>query len=244
MGLPRPYAAQALMGTGGAGLILLMACTSGFSADIVVVASVFTYDVYETYINPNATCERLVRMSHIAGIVWSVCMAIIATGITRTTIGVNYLVTCMGVFTCPCVFPMYSTVLWRRQNKTAILITPPLGSITATACWLGSAKALEGSVTITTTSQILALIIGNGVSLISGALHSITGTFAFGHDNFDWSRFKTELKIIDDSDVAGVTQEQLAQQLEMEHLKLEDEKALVSGKKIGILMPVIRFLPQ
>ena len=112
-GLPLPYAAQALMGKGGAIFVLLltfMACTSGFSADIVAVASVYTYDVYGTYINPKASGGRLVKMSQIAVIVWTICMAIIATGITRTTIGVNYLVTCMGVFTCSMVFPMVSTL--------------------------------------------------------------------------------------------------------------------------------------
>jgi len=85
-GLPLPYAAQALMGKGGAGFILLMtfmACTSGFSADIVAVASVWTYDVYGTYINPKATGGKLVKMSHIGVVIWSICMAIIATGIVR-----------------------------------------------------------------------------------------------------------------------------------------------------------------
>ena len=99
-GLPLPYAAQALMGKGGAGFVLLltfMACTSGFSAILMAVASVFTYDVYGAYINPKATGARLVKMSQFAVIVFTVCIAIIATGITRTTIGVNYLVTCMGV---------------------------------------------------------------------------------------------------------------------------------------------------
>ena len=99
-GLPLPYAAQTLMGKGGAGFVLLltfMACTSGFSAVLVAVASVFTYDVYGAYINPKATGARLVKMSKLAVVIFTVCIAIIATGITRTTIGVNYLVTCMGV---------------------------------------------------------------------------------------------------------------------------------------------------
>ena len=85
-GLPLPYAAQTLMGKGGAGFVLLltfMACTSGFSATLVAVASVYTYDVYGTYINPKATGARLVKMSKLAVIVFTVCIAIIATGITR-----------------------------------------------------------------------------------------------------------------------------------------------------------------
>jgi Na+/proline symporter len=48
-GLALPYAAQALMGKGGSFFVLLMtfmACTSGFSADIVSIAAVYTYDIY------------------------------------------------------------------------------------------------------------------------------------------------------------------------------------------------------
>jgi len=140
------------------------------------------------------------------------------------------------------VFPMYSTVLWKRQNKAAILFAPPLGSMTAIACWLASANALEGDVTVASTSAILPLVIGNSVSLVSGSLYAIILTFAFGNDNFDWSRFKTELKVIDDSDVKGLTAEQLEQQLAGEHLSPEDDKALLRGKKVGSIMAVVLCL--
>ena len=130
---------------------------------------------------------------------------------------------------------MYSTILWKRQNKVAIVVAPILGSITAIASWLGSANALEGSVTIDTTSEVLPLVIGNTVSLISGVVYSIICTYVFGPANFDWELFKKEIKISDDSDVKGLTEEQLAQQLKTEHLSLEDENSLRKGKKLGIL---------
>ncbi|MCJ1320908.1 hypothetical protein MMC15_006249 [Xylographa vitiligo] len=240
-GLPFPYAAQALMGKGGSFFVLLMtfmACTSGFSADIVAVASVFTYDIYGAYVNPDATGGRLLQMSHAAVVVWSVCMAVIATGITRTTIGVNYLVTCMGVFTCSMVFPMYSTILWRRQNRPAIIVAPIAGSLTAIACWLLSAKVLEGSITIDTTSTILPLVIGNGTSLACGVLYSIICTYVFGPEDFDWERFKT-VRAVDDSDVHGVSKEQLEQQLKRELLSPEEERGLRRGKKQGIVLAAV-----
>lgn len=68
-GLALPYAAQALMGKGGSFFVLLMtfmACTSGFSADIISIGAVYTYDVYSAYINPTTSGGRLLRMSHIA----------------------------------------------------------------------------------------------------------------------------------------------------------------------------------
>lgn len=241
-GLALPYAAQALMGTGGAVFVLIMvfmACTAGFSADIVSIAAVFTYDVYGAYINPKSSGGQLVRMSHYAVIGWSVCMAIIATGITRTTIGVNYLVTCIGVFTSCAVWPIYCTVLWKRQNKIAIIVAPTLGSITAIACWLGSAYALYGSVTVATTSEILPLVVGNAVSLISGALFSIICTFVFGPDDFDWTLLQTGIRIIDDSDIKGLTEEQLAQQLAGETLTPETERSLKRGKFTAIIMATV-----
>lgn len=175
-------------------------------------------------------------MSHLAVVIWSVCMAIIATGLTFTTIGVNYLVTCMGVFTSCAVWPFYCTVLWKRQNKIAVIVAPILGSITAFSCWLGSTHALYGSVTVATTSNILPLVIGNAVSLVSGALYSIICTFVFGADDFDWERLKTDMIVVDDSDIKGVSAEQLAQQSAGEHLTPEQDKALRSGKIKAIVI--------
>ena len=176
------------------------------------------------------------RMSQFAVVIWSVCMAIIATGISQTSIGVNYLVTCMGVFTCCAVFPIYSTVLWKRQNRIAVVVAPVLGSVTAIASWLGSAYALEGAVTVDTTSQILPLVIGNATSLLSGAIYSIICTFLFGKDTFDWQGLAAGIIVVDDSDIPGLTAEQLAEQTAKEHLTPEVARALKRGKMKAILI--------
>jgi hypothetical protein len=59
-------------------------------------------------------------------------------------------------------------------------------------------------------------------------------TFIFGTDSFDWSRFRTEVKIIDDGDVKGLTQEQLDQQLAVEHITLETDMRLKRAKLMAI----------
>jgi hypothetical protein len=166
-------------------------------------------------------------------------MAVIATGISQTTIGVNYLVTCMGVFTGCAVFPIYSTLLWERQNKIAVVVAPVLGSITAIVSWLGSALALEGAVTVASTSQTLPLVIGNATSLFSGAIYSIICTYAFGPDHFDWNRLMTDIIVADDSDIRGLTAEQLAEQTSANLLTPEADRALKRGKKLAILIATI-----
>lgn len=54
-GLVLPNAAVALLGKGGAGatfLLIFMAVISASSAELIAVSSIFTYDIYQTYINP------------------------------------------------------------------------------------------------------------------------------------------------------------------------------------------------
>jgi hypothetical protein len=178
-------------------------------------------------------------MSYFAVIAWAVCMAVIATGISQTAIGVNYLVTCMGIFTGCAVFPIYSTVLWKRQNKIAVVVAPVLGSITAIAAWLGSTHALEGSVTVASTSQTIPLVIGNATSLFSGAIYSIICTYALGPDTFDWDKLMTDIIVVDDSDIHGLTAEQLAEQTAAERLTPEADAALKRGKRMAILIAAV-----
>lgn len=54
-GLVLPNAAVALLGKGGAGatlLLIFMAVTSATSAELIAVSSIWTYDIYQNYINP------------------------------------------------------------------------------------------------------------------------------------------------------------------------------------------------
>jgi urea-proton symporter len=44
-----------MLGKGGAGaslLLIFMAVTSAMSAELIAVSSIFTYDIYQGYINP------------------------------------------------------------------------------------------------------------------------------------------------------------------------------------------------
>lgn len=67
-GLALHYAAETLMAQGGAGFVLLMtfmACTRRFSANLVSVASFFTYDVYAAYAKKPTGSARVISISHV-----------------------------------------------------------------------------------------------------------------------------------------------------------------------------------
>lgn len=60
-GLVLPDAAVALLGTGGAAttlLLVFMAVTSAMSAELIAVSSIWTYDIFQTYISPDASTLR------------------------------------------------------------------------------------------------------------------------------------------------------------------------------------------
>lgn len=89
-GLVLPTAATALLGKGGAYaslLMVFMAVTSAMSAELVAVSSIVTYDIYQTYINPQAKGRSLIQMSHITCVVYAVIMAGFSTGLYYSKFG-------------------------------------------------------------------------------------------------------------------------------------------------------------
>jgi len=83
-GLVLPYAAVALLGSGGAVatlLIVFMAVTSASSSEYIAVSSIFTYDIYQTYIKPDASGRRLIYMSHCMVAGYGLVMAAFSTGL-------------------------------------------------------------------------------------------------------------------------------------------------------------------
>ena len=93
-GLVLPYAAVALLGKGGAAatlLLVFMAVTSASSAELIAVSSIWTYDIYQTYINPKASGKFLIRMSHAACVVYAICLASFSTGLFYAGVSMGYL---------------------------------------------------------------------------------------------------------------------------------------------------------
>lgn len=77
-GLSAPASAVALLGKGGAGLMLLllfMAVTSSTSAELIAVSSLITFDVYKTYLKPAASSTELVKISHLGIIIYALILA-------------------------------------------------------------------------------------------------------------------------------------------------------------------------
>jgi Na+/proline symporter len=169
-GLPLPAAAVALLGKNGAVASLamvFMACTSAMSAQLIAVSSIITYDIYKAYINPTATGKKLIYVSHVSVVVFGLVMSVWSIGLYYIDISMGYLYAMMGIIISSAVIPGALTLLWNRQSKLAVCLSPPLGFVCSMVAWLVMAKLYFGSITIETTGSDMAMLVGNVVALLS-----------------------------------------------------------------------------
>ncbi|KAJ5758147.1 uncharacterized protein N7511_006841 [Penicillium nucicola] len=204
-GLVLPFAAVKLLGYSGAvatTLMIFMAVTSAFSAQLIAVSSIFTYDIYQAYIDPSAKGKRLVWISHMSCIVYSIIMAGFATGLYYAGIGMGYLYLLMGVIISSAVFPGAMTLLWKGQNHIAAAVSPPLGLAVSLIAWLVTAKKESGILTVDTTGANYPMLAGNVAALLSPVVFSPILTYAFGPQNYNYESMRA-IRKVDDSEVAA-----------------------------------------
>ncbi|ORX50841.1 Na+/solute symporter [Hesseltinella vesiculosa] len=179
-GLVLPDAAVAILGQAGAfaSLVLVfMAVTSASSGEMIAVSSIFTYDIYRTYINPDADGKAVIRFSHAAVATFGLLMGVLSVLLNLTGINLGYLYTLMGVLISSAVVPLTLTLLWSKQNKMAAIVSPIAGFVLAIIAWLTTTYGLYGAITVETTSQNLPMMAGNLVALLSPVPVTLLLTF-------------------------------------------------------------------
>lgn len=208
-GLVLPNAAVAMLGKGGAVcslLMVFMACTSAMSAELIAISSVFTYDVYRSYINPKASGKKLIFMSHCAVVVFAYVMAAFAIGLYYAGIGMGYLYELMGIIIGGAVLPLALTLLSKNQNKVAATLSPVLATILAIMSWLVCAKKNFGAVNVDTTFEDDAMLTGNVVALLSPVVFVPVLTIVFKPQNFDWLILKSITRVDEEEELIAATE--------------------------------------
>ncbi|KAJ7202052.1 urea transporter [Mycena pura] len=180
-GLPAAAAASALLGKAGAAallVLLFLAVTSATSAELIAVSSLLTYDVYKTYINPEATEAQIMRVSHL--MVAFYALAIGLAGLIFFYIGVSmgWLYTFMGVILGSGVAPIAVSITWSRANKTGCIVGAVAGFAAGIVAWLVTTSTLNGGVidvTVIFSPVVLVLLIAGAgdLEMLAGNLASI-----------------------------------------------------------------------
>lgn len=203
-GLVLPNAAVALLGKSGAVMSLLlvfMAVTSAMSAELIAVSTIYTYDIYRTYVNPKATGKTLIFMSHASVIVFAYVMAAFAIGLYYAGISMGYLYELMGVIIGGAVLPSALTLLSKRQNWYAATFTPPIATALAIMSWLVCTKLKYNVLTVDTTFMDDPMLTGNVVALCSPFVIIPVLTLVFKPQNFDWRILKTITRVDEEEEL-------------------------------------------
>lgn len=247
-GLVLPYAAQALLGKGGAAAVLLlmvgyqdkliaalipqfMSCTSAISAQLIAVSTVYSYDIYKTYFNIKATQAQLLRHSEYGVIGCTIFMAAFASLLHGVNLDLGFIYNMTGIFTGAAVPILVGTFFSSRQPVIAATLGPWLGFVVAVAVWLGSAYRISGEVNLTTIGTVDVCLYGCAAGMGTTLLLTlITSTFFPQH--FDWSTLGTSIKAVNDK----------GQEVDISLEEGYDPKKLTRSLKLAALGGAIIFL--
>ncbi|XP_062172280.1 urea-proton symporter DUR3 [Alnus glutinosa] len=187
-GLVPPATAIALMGKGGSVLLLtmlFMAVTSAGSSELIAVSSLCTYDIYRTYINPEASGKQILRVSRGVVLVFGCFMGMLAVILNKAGISLGWMYLAMGVLIGSAVIPIAFMLLWRKANAIGAILGATSGCVLGIITWLSVTKSEYGRVNLDTTGRNAPMLSGNLVSLLTGgAVHAVC-SFLWPQ-NYDW----------------------------------------------------------
>lgn len=204
-----PYVIKALIGDGGIVgffILLFMAITSTVSSSMIAVSSILSYDLYKTYLNPQVTDKKLVKVSHLTVIIHGVFITGISIALNYGGANMTWINYLRPVISCPGIIPLILTLFWSRQTRLAAIVSPILGFFTGLAVWLGTAQSMYGAVDIAATSNEYPALYAAIASFFSPALYSVVLSL-YKPYTFDWREFlrielQDEAKLHADSDSA------------------------------------------
>ncbi|KAF6139584.1 hypothetical protein GIB67_033588 [Kingdonia uniflora] len=191
-GLVPPATATALMGKGGSVLLLtmlFMAVTSAGSSELIAVSSLCTYDIYRTYINPNATGKQILRVSRGVVLGFGCFMGVLAVILNMAAVSLGWMYLAMGVFIGSAVIPIAFMLLWRKANSIGAILGTILGCVFGIVTWLSVTSIEYGRINLDTTGRNAPMLAGNLVSILTGgAIHAIC-SFLWPQ-NYNWESTK------------------------------------------------------
>jgi len=200
LGLVAPTAAAYLMGDVGAILILAIvftAVTAAGSSQLISVSSLMTYDVFRTYLKPQATGRELMRISRFTILAFGVGMGMLASLLFQLGVSLQYVYLMMGILIGSAVAPISFSILWQKTNRYAATLAAVTGLACGVSIWLGSALVMYGEITIATTGSTVPLLAGNVVSIVVSLAVTLIGSMLFP-EKFDFASLKQRILLVDD----------------------------------------------
>ena len=228
-GLSAPFAATALLGTGGAVALLItlfMAVTSCASAELIAVSSILTFDIYKTYIRPSATPEQLITVAHVMIGIFGFTMAIFACIWNAIGIDLGWLFLVMGLLIGGAVFPAAFAIAWKGQTRMGAISGSLTGLGAGLIAWLLTAHQYFGAITVSTTGMEYPTLAGNLAAITTGLIVSVCVSLARPQP-FDWETPRSINSQSTISTSSSLTGHEQAKREEQDQEKQAEEDTIV-----------------
>ena len=200
LGLVAPTAAANLMGDLGAILILTIVFTAvvaAGSSQLVSVSSLMTYDVFRTYLKPSASGRELMRISRFTIVGFGLGMGLLASLLFQLGVSLQYVYLTMGILIGSAVSPISFAILWNKTNRIAATTAAIVGLASGIITWFATAQIMYGDVSITSTGNIMPLLVGNITSILVSLVITVGGSLIIP-ENFDFRVLKQKILLVDD----------------------------------------------
>lgn len=236
-GLVPPATAMALMGKGGAVLLLtmlFMAVTSAGSSELIAVSSLCTYDVYRTYINPSANGKQILKVSRAVVLVFGCFMGVLAVALNKAGISLGWMYLAMGVLIGSAVIPIAFLLLWRKANAVGAIAGTIVGCVVGIITWLSVTKVEYERVNLDTTGKNAPMLAGNLVSILTGGFIHAACSLVWPQ-NYDWETTKSIAMV--EKDKIDLPTEEFKEE------KLKKAKTWIIKWGIGLTIVIVILWP-
>lgn len=167
-------------------LLMIRAVTSAGSSELIAVSSLCTYDIYRTYINPDASGKKILQVSRMVVLGFGCFMGLLAVILNKAGVSLGWMYLAMGVLIGSAVLPISFMLLWRKANGFGAILGAVSGCILGVITWLSVTSIEYGRVDLDTTGRNAPMLAGNLVSILTGgAVHAVCSLL--WPDNYDWA---------------------------------------------------------
>lgn len=163
--------------------------TSAGSAELIAVSSLCTYDIYRTYINPDATGKQILKVSRGVVLGFGCFMGVLAVILNKAGVSLGWMYLAMGVIIGSAVIPIAFMLLWRKANAFGAILGTITGCILGIITWLAVTNIEYGHVNLDTTGRNAPMLAGNLVSILTGGFVHAVCSFLWPQ-NYNWETTK------------------------------------------------------
>lgn len=198
------------------------------------MSSLCTYDIYRTYVNPNASGKSILKVSRAVILVFGCFMGLLAIVLNKAGVSLGWMYLAMGVLIGSAVIPIAFMLLWSKANAKGAILGSTIGCVLGVVTWVAVAKIEYGKVNLETTGRNAPMLAGNLVSILSGgAIHAISSLLS--PQNYDWETTR-EISTVE-KDTGEIPSEEYKEE------KLISAKAWIMKWGVGFTIVIVILWP-